>query len=219
MPGAERVVQPRRPLVEGGQRGGGVEQHRVADRPALPGQHPPEDVGVERRRRRRAARPGRTPGCPAPPGPAGRARPRRRGPPTPTTSSPSSARRGRRRRGRPARGRRGRRAPRPAPAPSGRSAQPIAAATGRAGLVSGPRKLKTVPMPISRARARRRAACPGGTPARRRSRCRPPATHRATRRGRQVDDDAERLEHVGRPGGRRRGPVAVLGDRHARRRR
>src|SRR3954469_1238546 len=31
-----------------------------------------------------------------------------------------------------------------------RSAQPMAAATGRAGLVSGPRKLKTVPMPISR---------------------------------------------------------------------
>ena len=30
------------------------------------------------------------------------------------------------------------------------SAQPIAAATGRAGLVSGPRKLKTVAMPISR---------------------------------------------------------------------
>jgi hypothetical protein len=37
-----------------------------------------------------------------------------------------------------------------------RSAQPMAPATGRAGLVSGPRKLKTVPMPSSR---RGTAAC------------------------------------------------------------
>ena len=49
----------------------------------------------------------------------------------------------------------------------------------------------------SRAAGRRRAACRGGRPARRRSRCRPPATQRATAGGRQVDGDAERLEHVG----------------------
>ena len=35
--------------------------------------------------------------------------------------------------------------------------------------------------------------------------------------GPEVDDDAERLEHVGRPALRRRGPVAVLGDRARRR--
>ena len=37
--------------------------------------------------------------------------------------------------------------------------------------------------------------------------------------GTEVDDDAERLEHVGRPALRRRRPTAVLGDPRARRRR
>ena len=39
---------------------------------------------------------------------------------------------------------------RPSPAPSAASAQPIAWAAGRAGLASGPRKLKVVPTPSSR---------------------------------------------------------------------
>ena len=96
-----------------------------------------------------------------------------------------------------------------------RSAQPTAAATGRAGLVSGPRKLKTVPMPISR---RVRPACrmPGWNTGAKKKPIPASSTHRATRGGRQVDDDAEGLQHVGGPGRRRRGAVAVLGDRHPR---
>src|SRR3954451_21315615 len=47
--GAQRVVQPRSTLVEGGQRRRGVQQHRVADRTAVTAAHPPPPLGVDLR--------------------------------------------------------------------------------------------------------------------------------------------------------------------------
>ncbi len=77
-----------------------------------------------------------------------------------------------------------------------RSAQPIACAAGRTGLASGPRKLKVVPMPSSRrGTAVWRIA---GLKAAAKQKVMPAST--ATRGdpvGRQVEPDAERLEHVG----------------------
>ena len=153
----------------------GVQQHRVAHRPLLAREHAAEHVGVERRRAAAQGVGRPTPGCRAPTGRAGRARPRRRGPPTPTTSSRWSARRGRRPHGRPARA-----PPRAAstPAMTGAmrgSAQPIAGGhrPGRVGQraeeVEDRGDAHLAP------RAAGEAACRGGTPARRRSRCRPPA--------------------------------------------
>ena len=71
----------------GHQRGGRVEQHRVAHRPALAGEEPP---GSPRRcapRRRRAARRARPARDRRPPGSPGPRSPRRRAPPTPATSA------------------------------------------------------------------------------------------------------------------------------------
>ena len=73
-----------------------------------------------------------------------------RGPARRSRWSSWSARPARRRRGTAARPSPARRTPRPSPAPSARLPQPIAPAAGWAGLVSGPRKLKTVGMPSSR---------------------------------------------------------------------
>jgi hypothetical protein len=47
--GRDGVVQPGGPGVEGGQRRARVEDDRVSDRPLLPAQRAPEDVGVELR--------------------------------------------------------------------------------------------------------------------------------------------------------------------------
>ena len=96
------------------------------------------------------------------------------------------------------------------------SAQPIAAATGRAGLVSGPRKLKTVgdahlpPRTAGEAHAR--------VEDRREEEADAGLLHAARDRGgRQVDRDAQLLQDVGGTRRRRRGPAAVLGDGRARR--
>ena len=58
----------------------------------------------------------------------------------------------------------------------------------------------------------RRGASPGGTAGRSRSPMPASATQRATPSGPELDGDAERLEQVGGPAGRRGGPVAVLAD-------
>ena len=84
-----------------------------------------------------------------------------------------------------------------------------------AGLVSGPRMLKTVRMPISRRvgpawRIDECSDCANRKPT--------PAssTQRPTSVGVERDVDAERLEHVGAPRCRGDRAVAVLGNRHAR---
>ena len=172
-------------------RRGRVEQHRVADRPGSPASSgaPPRRCAAASPPRRSAGRRRRD---------AERRRVEHVGAhravgdqPDPATSSWWSARRARRRPGRPAR-----ESPRAASTcghhrrhAAGRST-PIAAAAGRAGLVSGPRKLKNgrhAHLPPRRAGD---AACRGGTPARSRSRSRPRRRSAATAGGRQVDGHA-----------------------------
>ena len=200
--------------VEGGDRRGGVEQHRVAHRAALAGQHRAHHLGVERgvaAAQRLAARPAR---CRASPG---RARPA--GPsPSATTQTLRGGRGGQlvqavvaaeHQRA----SRRGRRAPAAITGAIARSAQPIAAARGRAGLVSGPRKLNDGRHAELAARAGRRAASPGGRPARSRSRCRPRATVAATpSAGRSIATPSSSSTSAA-PHGRGRRPVAVLDHR------
>ena len=94
------------------------------------------------------------------------------------------------------------------------SAQPIAWASGWAGLASGPRKLKVVPMPSSR---RGTAACrSAGWKAAAKQNVMPASSATCGHPvGGQVEPDAERLEHVGGAGLRGGRPVAVLDDRRA----
>ena len=94
------------------------------------------------------------------------------------------------------------------------SEHPTACANGRAGFVSGPRKLKTVGTRSSRRTGPAWAiagwnigANRNAMPASARQRSTPPASRSIAH--------AERLEHVGRATVRARGPVPVLGDRHA----
>ena len=96
------------------------------------------------------------------------------------------------------------------------SLTPTAWAAGRAGFDSGPRTLKTVGTASSR-RGTAVWRIPGWNTGAKQKAIPAAATHGATAAGRQVDGDAERLEQVGRPAGRRRGPVPVLDHRHARR--
>ena len=84
-----------------------------------------------------------------------------------------------------------------------------------AGLASGPRKLNVVGTPSSvRAGPANRIA--GWNSGAKQNPMPASSMQRATPVGSEVDDDAELLEHVGRAARRRRGPVAVLGDPHAR---
>ena len=120
--------------------------------PVLPSSRSCTARGVERRRRRRAARPPPTGGCPGRPGRRRSAGASRRAPPRPwrssavvSSSSPSSPRNTRAE------------PPRSAKTPATTGSMPRVEDAdrlggGRAGLVSGPRKLKTVGMPSSLAR-------------------------------------------------------------------
>ncbi len=194
----------------------GVEHHRVAHRPRVTRQQPSYDV-----RRCAAASPPRRSSAVAGARPnVGRVD--GRGGHGPAVDDPdrarswwSSARRGRRRRGTPRRRRHGRRRPRPSPARARGSAQPMAWAAGRAGLASGPSTLKAVAMPSSRARdggvAHRGVEGRGEAE----GDARPRSATSATRSAGEVEPDAECLEHVGRPGLRGGGPVAVLDDARA----
>ena len=90
------------------------------------------------------------------------------------------------------------------------SATPTAWAAGRAGLATGPRKLNTVGTPSSR---RGTAVCrsAGWYSGANRNDHAGLLRQLLGRGRRQVDHHAERLEHVGGPARRRRGPVSVLG--------
>ena len=207
---------PGRHGVEGHQRAGGVEQHRVAHRPGSPASTRAERPRRSPRRRRRAGRRAVARGhAERRRVDDARAAPRRRRPPTPcggrvvSSSSPSSPRT----------------TSADAPRPANTSASTGASRGVGARRPAARRRLGRVGeraehvdrrrTPSSRARRR-------GVPHRRvehRREAEPDAglVHaRGHRRGRQVDGHAERLQHVRGAAGRRRGPVAVLDHRHAR---
>ena len=190
-------MQPPAVLVEGDQRRRRVEQHRVAHRPRLAGEQPPDDLGVDRGVA--AAQAPRSAGarCRARSGRPAPASPRRRAPPRPTTWSSWSARRGRRRPGTPARG-----VPRPASTAAITGAIRRVGAADRGGRRAGRvgQRAEEVEDRADAQLAAGRGGVPerrGGRPARSRSRCRPP--RRSGRPRRRAGRSRRRAPRARRP--------------------